>query len=196
MKIRIGTKKIVMVKHHRILVLVIDERMNWNKHIQDAKKSAGKILNLTKCLSHTSWRANQKIHQVILLSTLRYSETAYGTVSKAVLRKLDPIHHRGVRLALGTFAVCKTESELCEAESPTLTEMRDENTMKTGIRILTNENHPIRSKMINRNIYDDYAMKPIPAAELLRQMDIDGRKVEKTPAMVHRRWVKYGLVSL
>jgi hypothetical protein len=42
--------------------------------------------------------------------------------------------------------------------------------------------------MINRNIYDDYAMKyglPKPfyirAVELLGQMDIDGRKVEKTP---------------
>jgi hypothetical protein len=35
-KIRIGTEKIEMVKHHRILGLVIDERMNCNKHIQDA----------------------------------------------------------------------------------------------------------------------------------------------------------------
>jgi hypothetical protein len=66
-----------------------------------------------------------------------------------------------VRLALETFAVCKTENVLCEAGLPTLTEMRDENTMKTGIRILTNENDPpIRSQIINRNIYDDYAMKP------------------------------------
>jgi hypothetical protein len=40
--------------------------------------------------------------------TMRYGETAYGTASKAVLRKLDPIHHRGVRFALGTFAVTKT----------------------------------------------------------------------------------------
>jgi hypothetical protein len=44
---------------------------------------------------------------------LRYGETAYGTASKAVLKKLDPIHHIGVRLALGTFAVCKTENVLC-----------------------------------------------------------------------------------
>jgi hypothetical protein len=41
----------------------------------------------------------------------------------------------------GTFAVCKTENVLCKAGLPTLTEMRDENTMKTGIRIFTNENH-------------------------------------------------------
>jgi hypothetical protein len=67
--------------------------------------------------------------------------------------------------------------------------MRDENTMKTGIRILTNENQLNfkRSQMVNWNIYDDFAMKPespkpffIRAAVLLGQMDIDGRKVKKT----------------
>jgi hypothetical protein len=42
MKIWIGTEKIAMVKHHRILGLVIDERINCNKHFQDAKERAGK----------------------------------------------------------------------------------------------------------------------------------------------------------
>jgi DNA-binding response OmpR family regulator len=104
-----------------------------------------------------------------------------------VLRKLDPIHHKGVRLDLRTFAVCKAENGLCKAGLPTLMEMRDKNTMKIGIRILTNENHPTRSQMIKRNIYDDYAMKPgspkhffIRVAELLGHMDIDRRVVEKT----------------
>jgi hypothetical protein len=41
MKIRIGTEKIAMVKLHRILGLIIDKRMTWNKHIQDAKESSG-----------------------------------------------------------------------------------------------------------------------------------------------------------
>jgi hypothetical protein len=91
---------------------------------------------------------------------LRYDETAYGSASKAVMRKLDNIHRRGVRLALGTFAMCKTENVLCEARLPTLTQFTDENTMKTGIRLLTNKNHPTILQMINRNICDDYAIKP------------------------------------
>jgi hypothetical protein len=35
-----------------------------------------------------------KIHQMIILSALRYGCTAYGSASKALLSKLDPIHHR------------------------------------------------------------------------------------------------------
>jgi hypothetical protein len=49
--------------------------------------------------------------------------------------------------------------------------------------------------MINRNIYDDYAMNPgspkpffIRAAEFLGQMNIDGRKVEKTPDYIRTPW--------
>jgi hypothetical protein len=104
--------------------------------------------------------------------------SVYGAASKAVLRKLDPIHHRAVTLALRTLAVFKTKQQ-----------------HKTGIRILTNENHTTRSQMINRNIYNDYAMKPgspklffIRAAELLGKIDIYGRKVKKTPDYLRPPW--------
>jgi hypothetical protein len=115
-----------------ILGLVIDKRMNCNKHIEDTRVKTEKKFNLTKFLSHTSWAADQKtflkIHQMIILSTLMYGDKVYGSASKDVLRKLDPIHYRGVRVAFETFAVCKTENVLCKAGLPTLTEMRDENT--------------------------------------------------------------------
>jgi hypothetical protein len=41
MKIRICPEKIAMVKHHRILVVVIDVKMNWNKHNQNANERTG-----------------------------------------------------------------------------------------------------------------------------------------------------------
>jgi hypothetical protein len=61
---------------------------------------------------------------MIILSILRYGEEAYGSASKAVLKKLEPTHNRGIRLALGVFAVCRTENALCEAGVSTLADMR------------------------------------------------------------------------
>jgi hypothetical protein len=157
--------------------------MNRNKHIQDAKERVGK--------KHTSWGADQKtllkIHQMIILSTLRYGETAYGSASKAVLRKLYPTI--GIcSIVLGTFVVCKTENVLCEAGLPTLTEMRDENTMKTGIRILTNETQITKILLHTSG----------------RTCRTNGHRWKKSGensrinrnAMVHRRWERYGLGSL
>jgi hypothetical protein len=83
-----------------------------------------KKLNLLKSVSHKSWRSDQKtllrIHKMIVLSTLRYGEEAYGSASCAFLRQLDAVHHKGVRLALGTF---RTENLLCEAGLAKLDEL-------------------------------------------------------------------------
>jgi hypothetical protein len=72
---------------------------------------------------------------MIVLSTLRYGEEAYGSISCAVLRQLDAVHHKGVRLALGT---CRTKYLLCEADLAKLDEIRKLNNTKSGISILTN----------------------------------------------------------
>jgi hypothetical protein len=39
---------------------------------------------------------------------------AYGSDSCAVLRQLDAVHHKGVRLALGTFFICRMENLLLD----------------------------------------------------------------------------------
>jgi hypothetical protein len=97
---------------------------------------------------------------MLVISTLRYGEEAYGSASCAVLRQLNAVHHKGVRLALGTFVICRTENLLCEAGIAKLDEMRKLNSIKLAIRILTNTDHPIRQYFTNPNKLDEYAMRP------------------------------------
>jgi hypothetical protein len=68
---------------------------------------------------------------MIVFSTLRYEEDAYGSASQAILKKLEPTHNRGLKLALGLFVICRTENILCEANLTTLAEMRELNNVKT-----------------------------------------------------------------
>jgi hypothetical protein len=68
------------------------------------------------------------MHQMIVLSTLRCGKSIYGITTKPALKILKPIHNKGVKLALGVFAICKRKNALCEAGFPTLTEMRELNT--------------------------------------------------------------------
>jgi hypothetical protein len=103
-----------MVRQHRILGVIFDERANWRAHICDAKARALKKLNIIKSVSHTSWGSDQKtllkIHQMTILLTIRYGKAAYGSATKATLKRLDPIHHKRVSLSLGTFAICRVEN--------------------------------------------------------------------------------------
>jgi hypothetical protein len=113
-------------------------------------------------LSHTSWASDQKtlwqIHQMIVLSTLRYGKETYGSVSCTVRRQLDAVHHKSVRLALGNCAICKTENFLCKEGLAKLDEIRKLNSTKLAIRIFTNTNHPIRSYFTIPNKLEEYAM--------------------------------------
>jgi hypothetical protein len=76
-----------------------------------------------------------------------------------VLKTTEPVHHKAVKIALGVFAICKTENALCEAGLPTLTEMRELNTTMVATRILTNRDHSIRHFFMDNKIQGEYAMK-------------------------------------
>jgi hypothetical protein len=131
-------ERIEQVNQHRILGLIIDARITWNAHILYAKAKTEKEINIIKCLRHTKWGAKQqnliKIHCMVILSTIRSGEEAYGSASQTVLRKLKPTHNRGLKLAFGLLVICRTENVLCEANLPTLAEMRELNNVKATIR--------------------------------------------------------------
>jgi hypothetical protein len=202
-----GECMLEMVRHHRILGLILDEKLNWKEPLKNVKARASKKLNLLKTLDHKEWGRGRgfeggsedtakKIHQMFVLSTLRYSETIYGSVSKAALRTIEPVHHKGVQIAQGVFVICKTENALCEAGLPTHTEMWELNTTIVATRILTNSDHPIRHFFMDHKIQEEYAMKtsiPQPifmkAIETFGKQEIDVRKVETTPAYTRPPWL-------
>jgi hypothetical protein len=81
-----------IVRHQRILGLISDEKLNWKEQLKTVKACASKKLNLLKTMAHKEWRKDQKtllrLHQMVVLSTLRYGETVYGSASKSALRTI------------------------------------------------------------------------------------------------------------
>jgi hypothetical protein len=52
LKIWLGECMVEMVRHHRILGLIFDERLNWKEHLKTVTARASKKLNLLKTLAH------------------------------------------------------------------------------------------------------------------------------------------------
>jgi hypothetical protein len=119
---------------------------------------------------------------MIILSTLRYEEEGNASASKVVLKKHEPTHNR-IRLTLGVFAVCRTETvephyseasspvisevkinpqkyAICEAGVSILADMRNLNTTITATRFISKSNHPIRPYCLNPTELDEYAQRP------------------------------------
>jgi hypothetical protein len=125
-----------MTNHHCILGLIFDQRLNWKEHIKNLKPRAMKKLNIIKSLAHMKWGAEQqtllRINKLIILPTLRYGKTS---ASPTPLKSRDPVQHKGVRLALGTFVVCRTKNVLHEDGTSTLADLRKQDTVKKVIRV-------------------------------------------------------------
>lgn len=112
----------------KFLGLIFDSRLTWRKHILALKDTASRRLRLLQTLSHTSWGADRKtllyLHITLVLSTLDYGCHIYSAASASLLSLLDPIHHSGLRLALGAFRSTPVESLYAESGLPSLSRRR------------------------------------------------------------------------
>jgi hypothetical protein len=147
LNIKVQGEPVEKVESHRILGLVFDTRLTWKEHLKQAKQKAEKKISILKCLARTSWGADQDvlltIHNVVVLSTLRYGEQIYGSAKPKELEKLEATNNKGLRAALGAFCITKTEKLLEEAGSPTLEELRNISTIKAAVNISTKPHHPL-----------------------------------------------------
>ena len=55
---------------------------------------------------------------------------------------LDPIHHQGLRLALGAFQTSPTACLYVEEDEPSLNTRREKLSLQYAIRIAENESNP------------------------------------------------------
>jgi hypothetical protein len=158
------------------------------------------MLSILKCLATTKWGADRntllKIHEMMILSTIQYGDSAYGSASNSTLEILDLVHHKGVRAALGSFCISPNENILCEAGMETLSERRSMKLLKTAIRLAAKLDHPISSSLHDINIINVYAItpslpRPIPvrAAEICAGLEVDLRLVGPTVTILKAPWL-------
>ncbi|GFO27419.1 ribonuclease hi [Plakobranchus ocellatus] len=79
-------------------------------------------------MGHTDWGADRatllKLYRTLVRSKLDYGSVVYGSTKKHVLRTLDPIHHQGLRIAVGAFRTSSIKSLYAEAGEPSLEHRR------------------------------------------------------------------------
>jgi hypothetical protein len=81
--------------------------------------------------------------EIMVLSALEYSSAAYRSASNAQLRRLEPVHNKGLRIELGDFCVCKTENVMCESGFKSLAERRKRKFINTAIHVAENSSYPV-----------------------------------------------------
>ena len=98
--------------------------MNFKAHINYLKKKYRKALNILRVVRHTDWGADKsnllKLYRILVRSKLDYGSAVYGSTKDYFLKELDPIHHQGLRIALGAVCTLPVKSFYAEAGEPSL----------------------------------------------------------------------------
>jgi hypothetical protein len=100
--------------------------------------------------------------------------------------RLETVHNKGLRVAIGAFCVCRTENILCDSGFESLAERRRRKTINTAIHVVENESHPVNEWFREKEAFDNYALnmkltKPffIRALEACATLDVDLNMNEK-----------------
>lgn len=128
LKLRLGNYRIKNERTIKFLGLIWDKKLNWNAHIRDLKVRVNKRLNILNILSKVSWGASrsclEKIVTSVIISTLQYGSTVYGSGSPSVLKILEPCLNNALRKMTGAFRTSPVQSILVESGIPSLTDQR------------------------------------------------------------------------
>ncbi|GFO11825.1 RNA-directed DNA polymerase from mobile element jockey [Plakobranchus ocellatus] len=110
----------------KFLGVIFDQKLSFENHVKYLKNKCLKALNLLHVVGHTDWGADRatllKLYRTLVRSKLDYGSVIYGSAKKYILRALDPIHHQGLRIALGAFRTLLVMLSFPERESSVLTD--------------------------------------------------------------------------
>ena len=115
---------IKVVTEAKFLGVVFDWILSYKNQFDYLKTSSLKTLDILKIVVHTDRGADRKtllcLYRSLVRSTLNYGCNVYGAASTCILKKLDPIHHQGLRTALGAFCTSPVISLYAKAREMSL----------------------------------------------------------------------------
>lgn len=95
------------VKVFKFLGVWMEERLNWNTHIEKTTVKCEKMNNLLRCLGGSDWGAERStmlmIYRAMIRSSLDYGSFVFGAAAKTVLQKLDKVQTKALRICSGAF---------------------------------------------------------------------------------------------
>jgi len=163
-KLTLDGTLIPVVEETKFLGILFDKKLTFIPHIKNLKAKCLKTLNLLKVIAHTDWGADKKVllnlYRTFIRSILDYGCIVYGSARKSYLKMLYPIHHQGIRLALGAFKTSPCESLLAVANEPPLSHRREMLSVHYALKLKSNPLNPAFSAVFHPNYQALYVNKP------------------------------------
>ena len=120
-------------------------------------------------MGHTDWGADRiillRLYRSLVRSKLDYGCIVYGSARRSILKQLDPIHHQGLRIALGAFCTSLAQSLYIEAHEPSLTTRRLKLSLNYVLKLKSLPEDPAYSCVFepeNTKLFEESESKVLP----------------------------------
>ena len=192
-KIQINGSELIYKKETKFLGVIFNNKLSWKPHIDYLVNKARTRLNLLKVISSLSWGQHTPtlIHLAVALvrSKLIYGQEVYFSAPKYLLKKLQSIDSKAIKLALGVPYHAKTTSSYHQANVISLEDQRQMAVSKYVIRSLSVENNNKEEIMLDSDVEFPKMSKNVSyltpiqnyISQTLKNCDIDIKKVQILP---------------
>ena len=139
----------------KYLGVTFDKSLTWRPHILKTKEACYKVLDLLKHLSHKTWGADRisllRLYNMLVKPKLEYGCEAYAAACKSLLKTLEPIQNRAIRIATGAYRSSPAISLCAESGIKPLSYSRDQKTLNYILRIFTSRNYVLQDLILNHD---------------------------------------------
>ena len=197
--LKLYNNPIPVVDQAKFLGVIFDKKLSFIPHINTLKLKCQKALNVLKLLSHSDWGGDKKsllnLYRSLIRSKLDYGCIIYGSAQKSYLKKLDTIHHQGLRLALGAFRTSPVQSLYSEAQEPSLYDRRKKLSLQYVTKLASNPNNPVYNDIFispNKVLFQNKPnfIKPLclRIEPLLNESSINVKNIKPFKLPVYEPW--------
>ena len=142
---------IAPLQEYKYLGVYIDEKLDWNRHVEHLRRSSSATLSLFRHLTSKSWGADTqsliRLYVMLLKPRLDYGSEVYSTSPK--IDSLSPIQNEVLRIATGAFRSSPIPSLLAVSGLLPLSHYRVIKHLNTFLRIASSPNHSLYQALLN-----------------------------------------------
>ena len=120
-KLKMYGKELERVGSFKYLGVLFDAKLTWADHIKRIEDKCKKVINVMRCLTGREWGAScaslKTIYVAMIRSVFDYGSIVYGSAAVSLLKRLDVIQAKALRVCSGAFRstpVCALQIELNE----------------------------------------------------------------------------------
>ena len=144
---------------YKYLGLILDEHLNYNKHIKEMTKVIShKLYLLSKIRRYITQYACINIFKTMILSVIEYCDIIYAGTSHANLAKIDNLFFRGLRICLDCNIMTSRKVLCKECMVAPLSNRRDAHLL-LFMHKQTSQKHLLKDKVINTRLQNGPVFK-------------------------------------